>query len=97
MLQGSLVRWSAADDPCFGPVTAEAVDIAFATMLRLVPREAAVLTIERLTDGRVIGTADYRDLDPYSGTATLGVTIGERDLWGTGESRRVPSGGSCRL
>ncbi|MGW4890830.1 GNAT family N-acetyltransferase [Kitasatospora sp. NPDC004240] len=79
-----VVRLAAAGDPCWGPVTAEAVDIAFGTMLRLVPREAAVLTVEDLTDGRPIGFADYRDLDPYTGTATLGITIGERTHWGRG-------------
>lgn len=84
-----VVHWSAAGDPCFGPVTAEAVDIAFGTMLRLVPRDAAVFTVEDLTDGRAIGIADYRDLDPWGGSATLGVTIGERDRWGTGHGREA--------
>lgn len=37
-----VVRWAAAGDPCFGPVTAEAVALAFDTMLRLSPRESAV-------------------------------------------------------
>ncbi|MFJ3964716.1 GNAT family N-acetyltransferase [Streptomyces sp. NPDC090036] len=34
--------------------------------------------------GQVIGMADYRDLDPYAGVATPGVTIGEREFWGRG-------------
>ncbi|MFE9847096.1 GNAT family N-acetyltransferase [Streptomyces goshikiensis] len=79
-----VVRWAAAGDPCFGPVTAEAIDRGFDTMLRLNPRESAVFTVEELAGGRVIGMADYRDLDPYAGVATLGVTIGERELWGRG-------------
>ncbi|ROQ99549.1 RimJ/RimL family protein N-acetyltransferase [Streptomyces sp. 2132.2] len=79
-----VVRWAAAGDPSFGPVTAEAVDLGFATMLRLNPRESAVFTVEDLTVGSVIGMADYRDLDPYAGVATLGVTIGEREFWGRG-------------
>ncbi|RSS60628.1 GNAT family N-acetyltransferase [Streptomyces sp. WAC06614] len=79
-----VVRWATADDPCFGPVTAEAVELAFGSMLRLVPREAAVLTVETVTDGRPIGMVDYRDLDPYAGSATVGVTIGEREYWGRG-------------
>ncbi|GAA1195925.1 RimJ/RimL family protein N-acetyltransferase [Kitasatospora gansuensis] len=79
-----VVRLAAAGDPCFGPVTAEAVGLGFDTMLRLTPRESAVFTVEDLTDGRVIGMADYRDLDPYGGSATLGVTIGEREYWGRG-------------
>ncbi|MBP0448214.1 GNAT family N-acetyltransferase [Kitasatospora sp. RG8] len=79
-----VVRLASAGDPCFGPVTAEAVGIAFDTMLRLVPREAAVLTVEESATGRVIGVTDYRDLDPYLGVATLGITIGEREFWGRG-------------
>ncbi|MFJ9522044.1 GNAT family N-acetyltransferase [Kitasatospora sp. NPDC101801] len=79
-----VVRPAAAGDPCFGPVTAEAIGLGFDTMLRLMPRESAVLTVEDLTDGRVIGMADYRDLDPYAGVATLGVTIGEPAYWGRG-------------
>ncbi|MFF9007586.1 GNAT family N-acetyltransferase [Streptomyces goshikiensis] len=75
-----VVRWAAAGDPCFGPVTAEAIDRGFDTMLRLSPRESAVFTVEELAGGRVIGMADYRDLDPYAGVATLGVTIGEREF-----------------
>jgi len=79
-----LVRWAAAGDPMFGPVTAEALARGFETMLRLNPRESAVFTVEDLANGRVIGMADYRDLDPYAGVATLGVSIGEREFWGRG-------------
>ncbi|BFV58334.1 GNAT family protein [Kitasatospora sp. CMC57] len=79
-----VVRLAAAGDPCFGPVTAQAVGLGFDTMLRLSPRESAVFTVEDLTDGRVIGMADYRDLDPCGGSATLGVTVGEREYWGRG-------------
>ncbi|GAA4870172.1 GNAT family protein [Kitasatospora terrestris] len=84
-----VVRWAAAGDPCFGPVTAEGLAIAFESMLRLVPLKEAVLTIEDRTDGRPIGMADYRDLDPYGGAATLGVTIGERAYWGRGHGSQA--------
>lgn len=79
-----VVRWAAAGDPCFGPVTSEAITLAFDTMLRLSPRESAVFTVEDLAGGRVIGMADYRDLDPYAGVATVGITIGEKEFWGRG-------------
>lgn len=79
-----VVHWATGGDPCFGPVTAEAVGIAFETMLRLIPREAAVFTVEDLADGTVIGMVDYRDLDPFAGLVTVGVTIGSRDHWGRG-------------
>ncbi|WP_406206610.1 GNAT family N-acetyltransferase [Kitasatospora sp. NBC_01560] len=78
------VRLAAAGDPCFGPVTPEALGLGFDTMLRLVPREAAVFTVEEAATGRVIGMADYRDLDPWAGVATLGITIGEPDVRGRG-------------
>ncbi|MFF4370471.1 GNAT family N-acetyltransferase [Streptomyces sp. NPDC001594] len=84
-----VVRLAAAGDPLFGPVTAEAVANAFEGKLRLVPREAAVFTVEELESGRVIGMVDYRDLDPYVGVATLGVTIGEREFWGRGHGREA--------
>ncbi|MFG2078139.1 GNAT family N-acetyltransferase [Nonomuraea maritima] len=77
-----VVRWAAAGDPCFGPITEQAIGFSFETMLGLIPREAAVFTVEDLAGGDVIGMADYRDPDPYSGVATLGVTIGERAFWG---------------
>ncbi|MGV9249867.1 GNAT family N-acetyltransferase [Streptomyces sp. NPDC003697] len=79
-----VVHWATGGDPRFGPVTAEAVALGFETMLRLDPRESAVLTVEDLADGTVIGMVDYRDLDPIAGQATVGVTIGERDRWGRG-------------
>ncbi|WP_395293516.1 GNAT family N-acetyltransferase [Kitasatospora hibisci] len=79
-----VVRFAAAGDPCFGPVTAEGVETGFSTMLRLVPREAAVLTVEEAATDRVIGAVDYRDLDPFVGVATLGITIGEKEFWGRG-------------
>ncbi|MFJ3235631.1 GNAT family N-acetyltransferase [Streptomyces sp. NPDC086787] len=79
-----VVRWAAAADPRFGPATVETVAITFDSMLRLNPRERAVFTVEDRTDGRVIGVADYRDLDPYASVATLGITIGEREYWGRG-------------
>ncbi|MFD6111094.1 GNAT family N-acetyltransferase [Streptomyces yangpuensis] len=79
-----VVHWATGGDPCFGPVTEEAVGLAFETMLRLNPRESAVFTVEDMADGTVIGMADYRDLDPFTGLATVGITIGERDRWGHG-------------
>ncbi|WP_406381605.1 GNAT family N-acetyltransferase [Streptomyces sp. NBC_01618] len=79
-----VVHWATGGDPCFGPVTAEAIGLGFETMLRLNPRESAVFTVEDLTDGTVIGMADYRDLDPFAGLVTVGITIGERDRWGRG-------------
>ncbi|MFF4354234.1 GNAT family N-acetyltransferase [Streptomyces sp. NPDC001530] len=52
--------------------------------LRDDPRLQATFTVDDLADGRAIGMADYRDLDPFAGRATVGITIGERDRWGGG-------------
>ncbi|NEA50186.1 GNAT family protein [Streptomyces sp. SID10815] len=79
-----VIHWAAAGDPAFGPVTAEAIGLGFDTMLRLNPRESAVFTVEDVADGRVIGMADYRDLDPFGQVATLGITVGEPEFWGRG-------------
>ncbi|MGW4379040.1 GNAT family N-acetyltransferase [Kitasatospora sp. NPDC004531] len=79
-----VVHWATAGDPGFGPVTAEAIGRGFDTMLRLDPRESAMLTVEELAGGRVIGMADYREVDLLGGSATLGITIGEREFWGSG-------------
>ncbi|MEE4492373.1 GNAT family N-acetyltransferase [Streptomyces sp. BE230] len=79
-----VVHWATGGDPVFGPVTAEAIGLAFDTMLRLMPRDSAVLTVEDLSNGAVIGMVDYRDLDPFAGLVTVGVTIGSRDHWGGG-------------
>ncbi|MFJ8039713.1 GNAT family N-acetyltransferase [Kitasatospora sp. NPDC096147] len=79
-----VVHWAAAGDPLFGPVTREAVGLAFERILRLVPHKEAVLAVETVADRRPIGKIDYRDLDPWAGSVTLGITIGEREFWGTG-------------
>jgi RimJ/RimL family protein N-acetyltransferase len=76
--------WATAGDPNFGPVSREAVERAFSqTLLTLDPRSAGVLAID-LVDGRHIGMVDYRDLDPLARSATVGITVGEKDLWGQG-------------
>jgi RimJ/RimL family protein N-acetyltransferase len=76
--------WATAADPHFGPVSRDAVERAFSqTMLTLEPKSAGVLAVE-LLDGRHIGMVDYRDIDPLARSATVGITIGEKDLWGQG-------------
>ncbi|MFJ5231845.1 GNAT family N-acetyltransferase [Kitasatospora sp. NPDC088391] len=79
-----VIHWATAGDPGFGPITAEGVSLSVESMLRLVPSREAVFTVEDRADGRPIGMVDYRDLDLYTGTATLGITIGERGSWGRG-------------
>lgn len=35
-------------------------------------------------DGELIGTADYRDVDPVKRSCTVGITIGKKEYWGQG-------------
>ncbi|MFE7356371.1 GNAT family N-acetyltransferase [Streptomyces sp. NPDC057543] len=56
-----------------------------------------------MANGCPIGIADYRDIDPFAGRATVGIVIGERNRWGGGygsEALRLLLGhlfGACRL
>jgi RimJ/RimL family protein N-acetyltransferase len=75
--------WATAADPNFGPVAAAMVERFTESHLSLDPRVAGVLAIW-LADGRHIGMVDYRDLDTVVRSATVGITIGEKDTWGQG-------------
>ncbi|MEU9660104.1 GNAT family N-acetyltransferase [Streptomyces chartreusis] len=98
-----VVHWATGGDPLFGPVTREAVAGFHEARLRDNPRSETTFTVEEVADGRAIGMADYRDLDPFTGQATVGITIGERDRWGGGygsEALELLAGhlfGACRL
>jgi RimJ/RimL family protein N-acetyltransferase len=76
--------WATGADPRFGPVTRPALVRAFEMMLTLDPLDSCVFTVEDVADGRPIGMADYRDLDPFAGRAAVGLTVGEREYWGRG-------------
>ncbi len=76
--------WATAGDIRFWPVAAAAVDRWFVDKLpQMDPRTDGVFAID-LLEGRHIGMVDYRDVDPVARSATVGITIGERDLWGQG-------------
>lgn len=76
--------WATAGDVRFWPVAAACVDRWFADKLpQMDPRSDGVFAVD-LLDGRHIGMVDYRDVDPVTRSATVGVTIGEKDLWGQG-------------
>ncbi|MEU1195584.1 GNAT family protein [Streptomyces sp. NPDC005813] len=98
-----VVHWATGGNPQFGPVTREALASFHEVRLRDDPRSESTFTVEDRADGRAIGMADYRDLDPFTGRATVGITIGERDRWGGGygsEALRLLLGhlfGACRL
>jgi RimJ/RimL family protein N-acetyltransferase len=98
-----VVHWATGGDPHFGPVTRESLERFHEDRLRLDPRYEAVFTVEDLADGRPIGNADYRDMDPFAGQATVGICIGEPGYWGGGfgsEALRLLVGhlfGACRL
>lgn len=76
--------WATAGDIRFWPVAAAAVEHWFINKLpQMDPRTDGVFAVD-LLDGRHIGMADYRDVDPVAHSATVGITIGEKDLWGQG-------------
>jgi RimJ/RimL family protein N-acetyltransferase len=76
--------WATAGDIRFWPVAAAAVDRWFTDKLPLVdPLSDGVFAVD-LLDGRHIGIADYRDVDSVTRSCTVGITIGEKDLWGQG-------------
>lgn len=98
-----VVRWATGAHPGFGPVTREALEPCHEARLREDPRQGRTFTVEERDGGRPIGMADYRDLDPFAGRATVGITIGERGHWGGGygsEALGLLVGhlfGACRL
>ncbi|MCX5132360.1 GNAT family N-acetyltransferase [Streptomyces sp. NPDC060011] len=98
-----VVHWATGDNPYFGPVSREAMATFHEARLRDNPSSELTFTVEDLADGRAIGMADYRDLDPFAGRATVGITIGERDRWGGGYGTEALSllvghlFGACRL
>lgn len=76
--------WATAGDVRFWPVAAAAVDRWFVEKLPVFdPRSDGVFAID-LLEGRHIGMVDYRDVDSVARSATVGITIGEKDLWGQG-------------
>ncbi|MER5855361.1 GNAT family N-acetyltransferase [Streptomyces sp. NPDC059688] len=98
-----VAHWATGGHPGFGPVTRAAMERFHEGRLREDPRDGATFTVEELGGGRPVGMADYRGLDPFAGRATVGITIGERDLWGTGHGGEALSllldhlFGACRL
>jgi RimJ/RimL family protein N-acetyltransferase len=65
-------------------VAAAAVDRWFVEKLPVFdPRSDGVFAVD-LLEGRHIGMVDYRDVDSVARSATVGITIGEKDLWGQG-------------
>lgn len=76
--------WATAGDIRFWLVTAGSVDRWFADKLpEMDPTSDGVFAID-LLDGRHIGMADYRNVDSVARSATVGITIGEKDVWGQG-------------
>jgi RimJ/RimL family protein N-acetyltransferase len=76
--------WATAGDIHFSPVAPSVMERWFAERLSdLDPTKDGVFAVE-LVNGRHIGMADYRDVDTIVRSATVGITIGEKDCWGHG-------------
>jgi RimJ/RimL family protein N-acetyltransferase len=48
------------------------------------PSDGYQFLICRISDDLPVGRVDLFEIDRYSGSAALGITIGRRDLWGAG-------------
>ncbi|MGW4890287.1 GNAT family N-acetyltransferase [Streptomyces murinus] len=79
-----VVHWATGGDPHFGPITRESLERFHDAQLRQDPRVEGTFIVEDLADGRPIGMVDYRDVNPFAGQVTVGITVGERDYWGGG-------------
>jgi RimJ/RimL family protein N-acetyltransferase len=76
--------WATAGDVRFWPVAAATVDRWFTDKLpEMDPTSDGVYAVD-LVNGRHIGMVDYRDVDNVARSATVGITIGEKDLWSQG-------------
>lgn len=76
--------WATAADVRFWPVAAAAVDRWFSEKLPVIDSRSDGVFAVDLLEGRHIGMVDYRDVDAVTRSATVGITIGEKDLWGQG-------------
>jgi RimJ/RimL family protein N-acetyltransferase len=76
--------WASPGDIRFWPATVSTVDRWFTHELPIIdPRTDGVFGID-LLDGRHIGISDYRDVNIVARSATVGITLGEKDTWGLG-------------
>jgi RimJ/RimL family protein N-acetyltransferase len=76
--------WATAGDIRFWPVAASTVARWFNDDLPAMdPQRDGVFAVD-LLDGSHIGMVDYRDVDTVARSATIGITIGEKNLWGQG-------------
>jgi RimJ/RimL family protein N-acetyltransferase len=51
---------------------------------RVLGPDSLAMAIHRRSDGRLIGTCSFSQLDPESGSVLYHITIGEKDCWGQG-------------
>lgn len=76
--------WATPGDVRFWPTTPSAVDRWFVEELPVMdPNSDGVFAVD-LLNGRHIGLADYRDVNHVARSATVGITLAEKDLWGQG-------------
>lgn len=66
------------------PMSVAAEEQWFERMLESQARSAFHFVICRLEDGRPIGTIGFFDIDYPNGRAGVGISIGEKALWGQG-------------
>lgn len=75
--------WAVGNSPFYTYVSKEFVENTYDTLMNLNKQEAFVFSVYT-HDKEHIGIADYRDVNPITRVATIGITIGNQAYWGKG-------------
>lgn len=75
--------WAVGNSPLLTNVSSEQVDSTYDTIIGMNRAESGVFSVLDL-EGRIIGLADYRDVNPITRSAVMGITIGDKAYWGKG-------------
>ncbi|MCA0986905.1 GNAT family N-acetyltransferase [Guptibacillus algicola] len=75
--------FAVGNSPLLTHVSREQVENTYETIISMNRAENGVFSILDL-EGRIIGIADYRDVNSITRSAVMGITIGDKAYWGKG-------------
>ncbi len=75
--------FAVGNSPLLTHVSREQVESTYETIVKMDRAENGVFSILDL-EGRIIGIADYRDVNIITRSAVMGITIGDKAYWGKG-------------